>query len=55
MASVFSNDIESIKAFGAEMVGECVYAGMAVLMAFCFTLYLSYIFPLVTLGVVPIC
>jgi len=55
MASVFSNDIESIKAFGAEMLGECLFAGMAVLFAFCFSLWLNWVFPVVLLGIIPIC
>jgi len=53
MVVVFSADIEVIKDFGSNMLGECVLAIFAILMAFSFSLYLNWVMPISMLIVFP--
>jgi len=55
MAAMFSQEVESIKSFGAEMLGECLLAAASVLTAFFFCLWLHWMIPVVMLGLIPIC
>jgi len=55
MAAMFSQDVESIKDFGAEMLGEVLLAVTGVLVAFIFCLWLHWMVPVVMLGLIPVC